>query len=90
MAQLQNKMYICEKMHNCETHLIAIVHFLATLNYYFSLFLILTYFHAPTPPSSGHQDEVATISRAAADHCLSRATSFFYFCYFPLPSDWKG
>ena len=96
LAQLRKKWHNCEtkcttakKKAQLRNTFIAVVHFLAILKLLIVLFTFpfLTYFHAPTPPSNGHQHEVAT-SRAAAGHCLSRTTSFFYFTlfFFPLPS----
>ena len=83
MAQLQNKMYNCKKKYNCETHLLQLYYiFWHYLKLLLLTFPFLTYFQAPTPPSNGRQDEVAT-SRAAAGHCLSRATSFFTSDIFP-------
>jgi hypothetical protein len=41
MAQLQNKMYICRKNEQLQNTFIAVLHFLAILKYYFSLFLSL-------------------------------------------------
>jgi hypothetical protein len=88
MAQLQNKMYNCKKKAQLRNTFIAVVHFLAILNYRtnstfhfsFPFLLISTLPHHPStavnklPPAD------------AASHCLSRATSLFYFCYIPLPS----
>ncbi len=71
-------------MHNCETHLLRSCTFFG--NSYYILFLILTYFHTPTPPSNGRQDEAAT-SRAAARPLLESChVIYFLFYYFPLPS----
>ena len=87
MAQLRNKMYNCKKKHNCETHLLQLYIFWqylttnSTFHFSFPFLLIST---LPRHPATAVH-EVAT-SRAAAGRCLSRATSFFYFCYFSLPS----
>jgi hypothetical protein len=79
-----------KKKHNCETHLLQLYIFWqylttnSTFHFSFPFLLIST---LPCHPATA-VNKVAT-SRAAAGHCLSRATSFFYFCYFPLPSIWS-
>ena len=88
MAQLRNKMYNCKKKAQLRNTFIAVVHFLAILNYrtnstfHFSFpFLLIS--TLPRHPSTA----VNKLPPAdAASHCLSRATSLFYFCYIPLPS----
>jgi hypothetical protein len=73
MAQLQNKMYICEKkMHNCETHVLQLYIFWQYNGnyYYFSLFLSLLVSTLLRYPAMA-VNEVVT-SRAAAGHYLSR------------------
>ena len=88
MAQLHNKMYNCKKKAQLRNTFIAVVHFLAILNYltnstfHFSFpFLLIS--TLPRHPSMA----VNKLPPAdAASHCLSRATSLFYFCYIPLPS----
>ena len=67
-------------MHNYETHLLQLYIF---GNTYCTTFLILTYFHTPTPPSNGRQDESAT-SRAAVWPLLSPATSCLLLMLFSL------
>jgi hypothetical protein len=83
IAQLRNKMYNCKKKAQLRNTFIAVVHFLAILNYrtnstfHFSFpFLLIS--TLPRHPSTA----VNKLPPAdAASHCLSRATSLFYFCY---------
>ena len=95
LAQLRKKQHNCEtkcttakKKAQLRNTFIAVVHFLAKLNYrtnstfHFSFpFLLIS--TLPRHPSTA----VNKLPPAdAASHCLSRATSLFYFCYIPLPS----
>ena len=95
LAQLRKKWHNCEtkcttakKKAQLRNTFIAVVHFLAILNYrtnstfHFSFpFLLIS--TLPRHPSTA----VNKLPPAdAASHCLSRATSLFYFCYIPLPS----
>ncbi len=85
----ETKCTTAKKKHNCETHLLQQYIFwqyltivLIVLFTFPFLFYLFPRSHATTQQRLSTKLPPAD----AASHCVSRATSFFYFCYIPLPS----
>ena len=95
LAQLRKKWHNCEtkcttakKKHNCETHLLQLYIFWQYLTIVLIVLFTFPFLFYFFPRSHATQQRLSTKlpPADAASHCLSRATSFFYFCYIPLPS----
>ena len=89
MAQLRNKMYNCKKKAQLRNTFIAVVHFLAILNYrtnstfHFSFpFLLIS--TLPRHPAMAVNKVAA--SRRRQPLLKSRHVIFLLLCYIPLPS----
>ena len=77
-----------KKKHNCETHLLQLYIFWQYLTIVLIVLFTFPFLFYLVPRSHVTQQRLSTKlpPADAASHCLSRATSFFYFCYIPLPS----
>ena len=90
LAQLRKKWHNCEtkcttakKKHNCETHLLQLYIFWQYLTIVLIVLFTFPFLFYLFPRSHVTQQWLSTKlpPADAASHCLSRATSFFYFCY---------